>query len=143
MLFSCVLHNGITLNGIPLWCAFTGIYPNIWLMMWFFITSHLYYILICMTRISDKWAVRCLIYNICHCGCLITPILFAIHSAVFPRYHGTVMYMQGTVMHSEGLLACPTFNLTDTVLFVRRQAQDLGHYLTESTVAWLICEIVL
>ena len=28
------------------------------------------------------------------------------------------MYMQGTVMHSEGLLACPMFNLTDTVLFV-------------------------
>ena len=53
------------------------------------------------------------------------------------------MYMQGTVMGSEGLLSCQIFNLTDTVLFVSRQAQDSGHYLTASTVAWLICEIVL
>ena len=69
--------------------------------------------------------------------------LSAIHSAVFLGDQGAVMYMQGTVMHSKGLLACPTFNLTDTVLFVSRQAQDSGHYLSASMVAWLICGIVL
>ena len=53
------------------------------------------------------------------------------------------MYMQGTVMGSEGLLTCQMFNLVDTVVSVSRQARDSGHYLTASMVALLIREIVL